>query len=68
MCLPITLNLENDYDYIDCPDCNGSGEELDHSKINCRTISPPYKECDTCQGLGKVEIDGNTRRELKAVY
>lgn len=44
-----------------CTDCEGTGEQeiLDQSKINCRTISPPYKtvKCETCKGEGIVEAE-----------
>ena len=42
-----------------CPECSGTGEvdEIDKSKVNPQTITPPYHkvECNSCEGSGTKE-------------
>jgi RecJ-like exonuclease len=43
-----------------CEDCDGTGEvdEIDQSKVNSQTITPPYHKvkCLNCDGTGEVEV------------
>ena len=36
----------------DCPACCGSGEQIDTSKINSKSIDIPWKICVNCGGSG----------------
>ena len=37
---------------VTCKNCDGAGDIIDHSKINCRSIDVPYKICPECCGSG----------------
>lgn len=39
---------------IECETCNGTGQIIDHSKINSRSIDVPYKYCEDCGGSGFI--------------
>ena len=39
---------------IECKSCNGTGQIIDHSKINSRSIDIPYKYCKDCGGSGFI--------------
>lgn len=35
-----------------CKNCNGTGELIDHSRINSASINIPYTTCLVCGGTG----------------
>jgi DnaJ-class molecular chaperone len=57
--------MDTDFDKLDtkCRGCNGTGEvdELDKSRVNSQTESPPYHKsiCNECGGSGII-----TKEEL----
>lgn len=39
---------------VECKNCEGAGDIVNHTKINCRSVDVPYEICSDCGGSGLV--------------
>jgi hypothetical protein len=52
---------------VNCPRCNGSGDEVDYRKVHSRSVEPPYIRCPECGGNGEVTEEQAENYEPKSL-